>query len=79
MYPTCVPHPTVPVILVVCVPLVGRERILFTWCSQCFKITRYLFNVHREENDLALYACGFPEIIAQDNSKVIEIKLFKVD
>ena len=46
---------------------------------KCLKITRYLFNMHTEENDLALYACGFPAIIAQDNSKVIEIMLFKVD
>lgn len=63
------PHPTVPVILVVCVPLVGCERI-----HECFTITRYLFNVSTSQGDgLALCACGFPAIIAQDKSKVIEV------
>lgn len=74
------PHPTVPVICTVCVYLWWDVKEFFLHGAlKCFKITRDLFNVHREENDLALCACGFPAIIAQDNSKVIEIMLFKVD
>jgi hypothetical protein len=56
------------------------KEFFFRWCSdECFKITRYLFNVCREGDNLARCACGFPAIIAQDKSKVTEVMLFKVD